>query len=252
LEVAVLGLLGGRSRLLIVGVTGMLLAACAAPAGEGDAARAANADAAGQAVGERAEPTAVVPDLAGRSAATIDKMAARAGVVPVVDHDAGVARPAGTVVAVDPAAGTTVLLGSTIRVTVAGAPGGTLDDLIAADRRSFVGLGVDPDGTLVVAVADRADVDAALRRIGPKLAGRKHRTVHCGTSWTELARVTVEVTRRGDLRAVRGFAVTIDPASCAVRVEGDIPADVAAALRTAYPSTVVVKSIGAAQRAPRR
>jgi len=210
-----------------------LVTACARPADEGSAA-----------------PTTVVPDLVGRDLATIDKLAAAAGVVPVVEHQPGAAGVPGTVVRVEPPAGTAIALGATITVAVAGAAGGTLDDLVAADRHSFVGLSADPDGTLVIAVATGADTDAALRRIEPALGGREHRLVRCDTTWAELSRVSVEIARRDDLRAAAtGYAIAIDAGACAVRVQGDIPAGVVTALRAEYAGAVLVVPGSPARRA---
>lgn len=144
--------------------------------------------------------TTIVPDLVGGDAAAVDKSAASARVVPIVEHVAGGTDLAGTVVRVDPAPGTAVPLGSTITVGVAGAPGKTLDDLVAADRCTFVGLGVDPDGTLIVAVAACVAADAAVRRIQPARAGREDRVKQCDTSWAELSHVATDLSRRDDRR----------------------------------------------------
>lgn len=135
-----------RAYPVIVGTLGcVLLAACAAPDGDGDV----SPPAAGRPVDAAAGPTVTVPDLLGRDATTIDKTVSEAGVVLITEHIAAATEKSGTIVKVDPAAGTPVPLGSTITVAVAGPAGATLDDLVAADRRTFVGLGVDPDGTLV-------------------------------------------------------------------------------------------------------
>jgi PASTA domain len=200
--------------------------------------------------GSTSPSTAIVPQLVGRAAATIDKVAAAAGVVPMIEYERSAASRPGTVVRVVPPPGSAIPIGTTITVAVAGTAG-TLDELIAADRRSFVGLGADPDGTLVVAVAAGADTDAALRRIERTLAGRKHRVVRCATSWAELSRVAVEVSRRDDLRRTLGYAITVDPAACAVRVRGDIPADIAAALRAEYAAAIAVEPGAPGQRLPR-
>jgi PASTA domain len=246
------------AQAMILVLLGPVAMACAASTGGGDAAPHAGSEpvdatrAAGRPVGSGAAAlsTVTVPDLNGLDAAGIAKTAARAGVVAIFDYDATATGPAGTVVRMDPAAGTAVPLGSTVNVTLAGAPAGTLDDLVAADQRTFVGLGVDPDGTLVVAVKDGVDVDAALRRIEPALAGRRHRVVRCAASSADLSRIAIELTRRDDLRA-GGFVVVPDPAVCAVRVQGDIAPGVSAELKAAYGEAVLVENTGPAQRAPR-
>src|SRR5690349_6680685 len=120
-----------------------------------------------------------VPDLIGRDVARVDKLAGDAGVVPILSYRPRARQAPGTVVAVHPAAGSAVRRGSTIQVSVAGRPTADLDGRVAADRRRFVGLGADPDGTVVVAVAAGVDPAAAVSAIRPALAGRKHRVVAC-------------------------------------------------------------------------
>ena len=230
---------------VVVGVlAAAFLGACAAPAG--DSGGAAVVDAVGEAPAD-ASP-AVVPDLVGQEVAAVDKLAAAAGVVAVIEHDPDAPGEPGTVVRVRPPAGTAAQRGATVTVTVAGAPGGTLDDLVAADRRNFVGLGADPDGTLVIAAVEGADADAALRRIQPAIAGRKHRVVRCATSWVELSKIVIELGQRAELRGKGSYSLSVEPAACAVRVEGEIPAETATALRGAYGDAVLVVP-GSARRA---
>ncbi|GIF66150.1 hypothetical protein Ais01nite_41850 [Asanoa ishikariensis] len=233
---------GALAALTLVATTVVLLAACATP----------SADSEETALGDRTAPstssTQTVPDLIGQDAAAVDKLAAQAGVVPMISYDPGATGQLGTVVRVDPPPGTAVALGDTIEVAVAGKPGGTLDELVAADRRNFVGLTADPDGTFVIGVIAGPAGTAALRRLEPALAGRKHRVVRCTTTWAELSRLAVEIGQRADLRASKAYAVTVEPAECAVLVEGDITDAVMTALRAAYADRVVVKQ-GPARRA---
>jgi PASTA domain len=234
------------AAVLLGAAAAAFLVACGAPAHDGEVPPHPG----DPLTGNTSPSTAIVPHLVGRDAAMIDKLAAAAGVVPMIEYERSAASRPGTVVRVEPPPGSAIPIGTTITVAVAGTPG-TLDELIAADRRSFVGLGADPDGTLVVAVAAGADADAALRRIEPALAGRKHRVVRCATSWAELSRLAVKVSRRNDLRRTPGYAIAVDPAACAVRVQGDIPADVAAALRAEYAAAVAVEPGAPGQRLPR-
>ncbi len=233
---------GGLAALTLVAMTAVLLTACAAPGADSEETAPDDRLAAGTST------TQTVPDLIGQDAASVDKLAAQAGVVPMISYDPGAAGQLGTVVRVDPPPGTAVALGDTIQVAVAGKPGGTLDELVAADRRHFVGLSADPDGTFVVAVIAGPDGNAALRRIEPALAGRKHRVVRCATTWAELSRLAVEIGQRADLRASKAYAVTVEPGACGVLVEGDIDDDVVTALRAAYTDRIVVKQ-GPAGRA---
>ena len=182
--------------------------------------------------------TATVPDLIGRHVLLIDKLAGDAGVVAILSYRPRARQSPGTVVAVHPAAGSTVGRGSTIQVSVAGRPGTDLDDRIAADRRRFVGLGADPDGTLVVVVAAGVNPDAAVSAIRPALAGRKHRVVTCDTSYAELE--SIRAGASAVLLEAAGYSLRVDPAAGAVRVEGDVPPEVAAALTERYGRAVLV------------
>jgi hypothetical protein len=197
--------------------------------------------------GDRVDTAAAtVPDLVGRDVARVDKLAGDAGVVAILSYRPRARQAPGTVVAVHPSAGSAVWRGSTIQVSVAGRPAADLDGRIAADRRRFVGLGADPDGTVVVAVAAGVDPEVAVSAIRPALAGRKHRVVACPTTFAELESVRAGVS--ADLLRTAGYTLRVDPVAGAVRVEGDIPADVAAALTDRYGRAVVVDRDGAARR----
>ncbi|MEU8612649.1 hypothetical protein AB0C29_32125, partial [Actinoplanes sp. NPDC048791] len=87
---------------------------------------------------------------------------------------------------------------------------------------------------------------AAVSAIRPALAGRKHRVVACPTTFAELESVRAGIS--ADLLRTAGYSVQVDPVAGAVRVEGDIPADVAAALIDRYGRAVVVERDGAARR----
>jgi hypothetical protein len=181
-------------------------------------------------------PQTTVPDLLGRHMVVADKLAGDAGVVAILSYRPRARQTPGTVVAVHPAPGAVVGRGSTIQVSVAGRPGTGLDDRIAADRRRFVGLSTDPDGTLVVVVAAGVDPDAAVAALRPALAGRKHRVVTCDTSFAELENVRAGVT--AVLLRAAGYTLRVDPAAGAVRVEGDVPPEAAAELTERYGRTV--------------
>lgn len=188
------------------------------------------------AAGARAGTT--VPELIGRNVGVVDQLARDAGVVAVLSYRPRARQAPGTVVAVHPAAGAIVGRGSTVQVAVAGRPSADLGDRIAADRRRFVGLGADPDGTLVVAVAAGVNPDAAVSAIRPALAGRRHRVVACDTTFAELESVRAGVSAA--LLQAAGFTVRVDPVAGVVRVSGDLPAEVAAALTDRYGRAVVL------------
>jgi hypothetical protein len=185
-------------------------------------------------------PGTTVPDLIGRHVLLVDKLAGDAGVVPILSYRPRARQAPGTVVAVHPAAGSAVGRGSTIQVAVAGRPGTDLGGRIAADRRRFIGLGADPDGTLVVVVAAGVNPEAAVAAIRPALAGRKHRVVTADTTFAELESVRAGVS--AVLLRASGYTLQVDAAACAVRVEGDIPPEVAATLTERYGRAVVVDS----------
>lgn len=190
----------------------------------------------GQSGGGRAGAT--VPELIGRDVGLVDQLAGDAGVVAVLSYRPRARQAPGTVVAVHPAAGSSVRRGSVVQVSVAGRPSADLDDRVAADHRRFVGLGADPDGTVVVAVAAGVNPDAAVSAIRPALAGRKHRVVACDTTFAELESVRAGVS--AILLRAAGFTLRVDPVAGVVRVEGDIPAKVAAALTERYGRAVTV------------
>ena len=227
--------MAGRWAVMISGVVStVVLAGCAAtgaaPAGD----------------------TTTVPELDGKDAAIVDKVAASAGVVAVMEREAAGQHRPGTVVRVDPAPGTAVARGSTVTVVVAGPSGGTVDEIVAADRRTFVGIGIGEDDTTIIAIGPDADEQAALDQVRPALAGRKHKVRRCAASWADLSRIVTEVTQRDDLKSGQGFGIAVDPALCAVKVTGDIPAGAVQALRDQYKDTIVVEPGAPAARLPRR
>jgi len=192
----------------------------------------------------RADTT--VPDLIGRHVLLVDQLAGDAGVVPVLSYRPRARQTPGTVVAVHPAAGSAVGRGSTIQVAVAGRPGTDLGGRIAADRRRFIGLSTDPDGTLVVVVAAGVNPDAAVAAIRPALAGRKHRVVTGDTTFAELESVRAGVS--AVLLRASGYTLHVDAAACAVRVEGDVPPEVAAMLTERYGRAIAVDGARPARR----
>ncbi len=144
-----------------------------------------------------------VPDLIGRNVVLVDKLAGDAGVVAVLSFRPRARQAPGTVVAVHPAAGSSVRRGSLIQVSVAGRPATDLD------------------------------------------AGRPG-VVACRPTVAELE--SVRAGASATLLRAAGYTVRVDPAAGAVRVEGDVPAEVAAALTERYGRAVVVVRGGSARR----
>jgi hypothetical protein len=186
------------------------------------------------------ETPATVPELLGRTVEQVDQLAAAAGLIPALSYRPRARQSPGTVVAVHPRPGSRVRHGSTIQVSVAGKPGVDLDHRIAADHRRFVGLGADPDGTLVVAVAAGVNPEAAVSAIRPALAGRKHRVVASDTTFAELESVRTGVS--DTLLRASGFTLWVDPVACVVHVEGKLAPEVAAALIERYGRAVTAGS----------
>ncbi|HEX5597081.1 MAG TPA: PASTA domain-containing protein [Micromonosporaceae bacterium] len=194
-----------------------------------------------------------VPALVGRTVELVEKEAFAAGVVPVLDYQVAGDRPPGTVISVEPAAGSAVPFGSVVTVRVAGAAGPTLDDQVRAARRLFVGVAAEPDGTLVLALAGKVNRMKALDTVRPFLAGRSYRVVECATSWVALEQLRLQLARRdflppGDQRA---FAASLDPARCAIRLQAEFTEAEAAELRDRFGRMIIVER-GEAARAPRR
>ena len=71
------------------------------------------------------------------------------------------------------------------------------------------------------------------------VAGRRHRVVACDSTLAELESVRDAVTAA--LLRAGGITVRVDRAACRVRVSGDVPAEVAAALTESYGRAVVVE-----------
>ncbi|MBO3741260.1 PASTA domain-containing protein [Actinoplanes flavus] len=180
-----------------------------------------------------------VPDLIGADADAIGEQSAQAGVKPILRYRWDSTAAPRTVIAVAPAPGTTVERGTSITIEVAGAPGASLDERITADREHFVGLGTDPDGTLVIAVAAGADRAAAVAALGPTLLNRRFRTVVCPVTHADLERIRAEVSATASLHAT-GYTVDLEATACAVRLTGDIAPPVVAALRQRYGGTLIV------------
>lgn len=141
-----------------------------------------------------------VPDLLGQPVDAVDELTDAAGVTANLSYRPKARQRAGTVVAVHPAPGSAVVRGSAVQVSVAGRPG--------------------------IEVAGRPGRGRASRRFARNVNHAELENVRAG--------VTAEV-----LRAA-GITVRVDPVAGAVRVEGDLPAEVAAALAATYGPQLVM------------
>ncbi|WP_433825637.1 hypothetical protein ACQP2E_26425 [Actinoplanes sp. CA-015351] len=114
--------------------------------------------------------------------------------------------------------------------------GDPLSQRITADTARFVGLTAGSDGALVIALTAGTDPGKAVADLAAELGGRKHRVVTCDTTRPELERVRAEVAA-GDIGA-SGYGIVIDPAICAVRLDGDIPPAIAEQLSDRYGTLI--------------
>jgi hypothetical protein len=149
-----------------------------------------------------------VPDLLGRKVDAVDELTDAAGVIVNLSYRPRARQAAGTVVAVHPAAGSAVVRGSAVRVSVAGRPAAEPARPASAEQAGRPGTG----------------------------PGRRRHAR--STSHAELENVRAGVT--AEVLRAAGITVRVDPAAGAVRVEGDLPAEVAAVLTATYGAQLVM------------
>ncbi len=198
-----------------------------------------------------ATPTAraVVPQVAALSIAEVDKLFAAADLVPILRYQPGVLTGLGLVVGSDPPAGAILPTGYEVTVLVAGPPGPTLQDHVNAHREIFVGLAADANGVLVVGIHQQADLTKEIETLATLANGTAYRIQSCPRSWTDLQRVQLELARRDFAPGADklGFAMTIDPLACAVRLTIDLSEPDIAQLTAKYQGALVIQK-GSARR----
>jgi hypothetical protein len=241
-----------RNAFLLVSVTAALgLGACAQrpvdlaanPASDPSVQASATADIPSPA------PKTVVPQLATLTVGEVDKRLAAAGLVPILRYEPGVISGLGTVVGTDPPAGAQVRAGDVVTVLIAGQPGPTLEDYIAAHRETFVGIGVDTNGVIVVAIHQQADLTKEVSELSRLAGGRSYRVLSCGRSFTDLQRVQLELARRDFVPGADklAFGTAIDPLACAVRLTIELTDAEVAQLTQKYQGALVIQK-GTARR----
>jgi hypothetical protein len=194
-------------------------------------------------------PRTVVPQVATLSVGEVDKVLAKSSLVAILRYEPGVVTNAGTVVGTEPAAGTMVAPGDVVTVIVAGSPGSTLGEYVAAHRETYVGLGADANGVIVIGVYRQADLQRELGELTKRARGVAFRVQNCAYSWTELERVQLELGRRDFVPGADrlSFATTIDPLACAVRLTIDLSDAEIAQLSARYSGALVIQK-GSASR----
>jgi PASTA domain len=230
------------TRLLAALVLAASLAACAQRPGTGPAQAPAP--------GPSAQPKTVVPQLATMSVGEVDKVLSKAQLVPILRYEPGVVTNAGTVVATEPAAGSMVSIGDVVTVIVAGKPGETLGEYVAAHRETYIGIGADANGVLVIGIHRRADLQRELGELNRLAKGTAFRVQSCAQSWVDLQRVQLDLARRDFVPGADqlSFATTIDPLACAVRLTIDLSDAEIAQLTAKYSGALVIQR-GTASRA---
>jgi hypothetical protein len=212
--------MGVRAAALPLGLAAMLvLTGCAGQAASGAAGPSPSPSAS-----PSPAPLTRVPEVPDGHLPLVDKVFPAAGLVALVRYEPGLLDAPGKVALTDPPAGASVPMGSVVRVVVAGAPA-DLDQYVDGNGEVFVGSTVDAEGTLVLAVYQKAQglaeaVEGAKKYTG----GKTYRVVTCPRSRVDLERLRIELSRRTFLpRAAKlEYATGIDVASCALRLTADI------------------------------
>jgi len=199
---------------------------------------------AGPAPSASAAPKTVVPQVAMLTAGEVDKVLAKNSLVAILRYEPGVVTNAGTVVGTEPPAGTMLATGDVVTVIVAGAPGATLGEYVAAHRETYVGMAPDANGVLVVGMYRQADMQSELGQLTKLAHGTPFRVQNCAHSWIDLQRVSLELSQRHFTAA---FGMTIDPMACAVRLTSDLTDAEIADLNAHYPGALVIQK-GTASR----
>jgi hypothetical protein len=190
-----------------------------------------------------------VPQVATLAVGEVDKVLLKAQLVPILRYEPGIVTGAGTVVGTEPPAGAMVAQGEVVTVIVAGSPGATLGEYVAAHRETYVGMGADANGVIVVGVHRNADLQHELGELTKLAHGAPFRVQSCALAWVDLQRVQLDLARREFVPGADklAFAMTIDPLACAVRLTIDLSDAEIAQLSARYPGALVIQK-GSASR----
>lgn len=199
-----------------------------------------------------AGPMTRVPTTVDKHVELVDKEFPAAGLVPLIRYEPGLLLDRGVVAVTDPPAGTSVPMGSVVRVVVAGEPV-TLDDYVRAHWETFVGLTSDAKGTLVLAVHQGGGLPEVIEQAEKFTKGRAYRVVSCPRSRVELEQVRIELSRRTFLprAADLKYSTDVDVASCALRVSADFTDAESTELTARFGAAVVIERGAAAGRGVR-
>lgn len=201
----------------------------------------------------RAIESATVPQVLESDLPSAEKTMFAAGLVPMLRYEPALRDASGTVVATLPTPGTTVDIGSTVTLVIAGAPPVGLSGYALAHRDTVVGVARDAKGGWVVAVHTDADVTQLLGRLNDLAPGQRVRLQRCTRTWAELAKIEIELARRDFAPQVHNLTLglELDPLACAVRINTDeLTSAQVADLVQRYGGAVVVVA-GEASRAGR-
>ncbi|MBB5869395.1 hypothetical protein F4553_002774 [Allocatelliglobosispora scoriae] len=193
-----------------------------------------------------------VPDLVGMRYDEADAALQTQLLVPILRFAPELITNAGTVVALEPVAGSRAETGDVVVVVVAGKPpvaGGegtpgarAIAELARLDQESIVGVGADRDGTLVIAFAPTISVESWQARVAALVRGEKFRLQPCRYSGGELRGLQAQLTEQNFLPRAKEMAVgvNVDPVSCSVQLTGDFTTAEVAQLQARYGDALTV------------
>lgn len=196
-----------------------------------------------------AEVKTAVPQIAAMPVGEVDKLLAQAGLIPILRFEPGVVSGAGSVIGTDPPAGTMLAHGQVVTVLIAGPPGDTLDEYVAAHRETFVGIGLDANGVIVIGVHQQADLQREMPQLSQLAKGKAFRVQSCSRTFADLQRIQLELARRDFVPGADkiAFATTIDPLACAIRLTIELSDAEVAQLTARYQGALVIQK-GTAKR----
>jgi PASTA domain-containing protein len=180
-----------------------------------------------------------VPDLVGMRYDEADAALQAQLLVPIMRFAPELITNAGTVVSLEPAAGSVAKTGDVIVVIVAGKPpkgnaesppgARAIAELAQLEQQLIVGVGSDRDSTIVVSFAPGTDLELWQARIAALARGERFRLQSCRYSGAELRGLMAQLAERDFLPRAKQMQVSIvaDPVSCSVQLAGAFtPAEV--------------------------
>jgi hypothetical protein len=195
---------------------------------------------------------AYVPDVVGAAYDTARLDLTQAKLVPIVRFAPELTSNPGHVAATEPPAGTQAKPGDVIVLVVAGKPEASVEgdpavaainQLATADEQSVVGIGRDPDGTIVVAFAPGVDLFAWKARVAAIMRATKFRLQACNHSLADLRGLQRTLAERTFLpRAAKmQFGMYVDPLTCSLMLGGEFTPDEVSQLRQKYGDALTIR-----------